>query len=120
MWLWIGCEWALAEPPSAPRARSAPTCPAPPPIGKEKLAEEVVGARKLLRDMEEQLRVANTESLRLGAEVRKRDKTIAALGEARNSGPAGGRWGSPSSRRRACGWLVVCSCSKGRPASQDA
>lgn len=58
---------------------------------KEKLAEEVVESRRLLRDMEEQLRVANTESLRLGAEVRKRDKTIAALGEARNSGPDGGR-----------------------------
>ena len=35
---------------------------------KEKLAEEVVESRRLLRDMEEQLRVANTESLRLGAE----------------------------------------------------
>ena len=58
---------------------------------KEKLAEEVVESRRLLRDMEEQLRVANTESLRLGAEVRKRDKTIAALGEARHSGPDGGR-----------------------------
>ena len=54
---------------------------------KEKLAEEVVQSRRLLRDMEEQLRVANTESLRLGAEVRKREKTIAALGEARDSGP---------------------------------
>lgn len=60
---------------------------------KEKLAEEVVESRRLLRDMEEQLRVANTESLRLGAEVRKREKTIAALGEARDSGPnnSGGR-----------------------------
>jgi len=57
---------------------------------KEKLAEEVVGARKLLRDMEEQLRVANTESLRLGAEVRKREKTIAQL-ETRDEGSGGGR-----------------------------
>ena len=57
---------------------------------KEKLAEEGVESRRLLRDMEEQLRVANTESLRLGAAVRKREKTI---GEARDSGPndSGGR-----------------------------